>query len=167
MAALRNHVDVVFPLPGNFDESNEDEALGLEEAIQRRRTSCAALYNGICHPFLSEQQLIGLDFEDLRIILSMTGQASFRYIAAGKDAPLSQAARDIFERNLRERTGNLRPRGVFVSFGIHRRKAKMRDISDVMNVMKEYLTEETHILMGYWPNTDERQAELVLVFTGL
>jgi len=167
LTSLRNHVDAVFPLPGKLDESKGDEALGLEEAIHQRRTSFGALYNGICHPFLTYPQLIGLDFEDMRTILSLTGQASFRHVVAGKDAPLSQAARVVLESYLKELAGDFRPQGVFVSFGIHRRKAKMRDINDVMNVVKEYMTDDSSILFGSSPNPDEEQAEMVFVFTGL
>lgn len=167
LASLRNHVDAVFALPGVFEVGKDEEALGLEEAIQQRRTSFGVLYNGICHPFLTDFQLIGLDFEDLRTILSLTGQASFRHVVAGKDVPLQHAARDVFENCLKEHAGNFRPQGVFVSFGIHRREAKMRDINDVMNVMKDYMTDDTSIVMGYSPNPDEGQAELVFVFTGL
>ena len=167
LAALRKHVDVVFPLPGKHEESNGGEALGLEEAIQQRRISFGALYNGMCHPFLTDFQLIGLDFEDMRTVFSLAGQASFRHVVVGENVPLSQAARNVFDSCFKERAGDFHPKGVFVSFGIHRRRAKMRDISDVMNVVKEYLTDDTLILMGHSPNPDDGQAELVFVFTGL
>lgn len=167
LASLRNHVDAVFPLPGNFEEGKGEEALGLEEAIRQRRTSFGALYSGICYP-LQANQMPGLDFEDMRMILSLTGQASFRQLVAGKDVSLLQAARAVFEKCLKERAGDFRPKGLFVSFGLHRHRAnQFREMSDVMNVVKEYMSEDSSILFGSWPNSDEGQAEMVFVFTGL
>lgn len=167
LTSLRNHVDAVFSLPSDFGADKGDEALGLEEAIQQRRTSFGALYSGICYPLMANQ-MPGLDFEDMRMILSLTGQASFRQVVAGKDVSLPQAARAVFEKCLNERAGDFRPKGLFVSFGLHRRRANQcRDMSDVMNVVREYMTDDTSILFGSSPNPDEEQAEMVFVFTGL
>lgn len=167
LASLRNHVDAVFSLPGDFEEDKGDEALGLEEAIQQRRTSFGALYSGICYPLMANQ-MPGLDFEDMRTILSLTGQTSFRHAVGGKDVSLPQTARAAFEKCLKERSGDFRPKGLFVSFGLHRRRANQcRDMSDVLNVVEEYMTDDSSILFGSSPSPDEEQAEMVFVFTGL
>lgn len=166
LMSLRNHVDAVFSLPGEVDEDNTNETLGLEEAIQQRRSAFRALYSGICYPLLANQ-MPGLDFEDMRIVLTQTGQASFRHVAVDKDVPLAHAAREFFEKFRAERAGDFRPKGLFVSFGLHRRRPHCREMSEVMNVVKECMLEDSSIFFGSSPNQDEEKAEIVFVFTGL
>lgn len=167
LASLGNHVDAVFSLPSDFGEDNGAEALGLEEAIQQRRTAFGALYSGVCYPLMANQ-MPGLDFEDIRTIFSLAGQTSFRQVVAAKDVSLPQAARTVFEKCLKERAGDFCPQGLFVSFGLHRRRAnQFREMSEVMNLVKEYMTDDSSILFGSWPNPAEEQAEMMFVFTGL
>lgn len=167
LASLRNHVDAVFMLPGDSEERKEDEALALEEAIEQRRTSFSALYSGICFPLLANQ-MPGLDFEDMRVILSMTGQTRVRKVVAGKDVSLPQATRAVFEQYLKEQGGGFHPKGLFVSFGLHRRRAnQILEMNEVMNVIREYMSDDSSILFGSSPNSDEGRAEMLIVATGL
>ena len=166
LASLRKHVDAVFRLPGDFEEGIGGEALGLEEAIQQRRTAFGTLYRSICYPLLANQ-MPGLDLEDMRIILSLTGHASFRQIIADRDVSLPEAAREVLERYCKERVDDSAPKGLFVSFGLHRRRANhCREMSDVMNVVKEYITEDSSIIFGAAPKLDDEQTEIVFIFTG-
>lgn len=166
LVLLRKHVDAVFPLSADIEDGKVDEALGLEEAIQQRRTSFGALYSNICYPLLTNQ-MPGLDFEDMRIVLSQNGQASFRHVVVGNDVPLVQAARKILEKYLKERASDFRPKGLFVSLRLHNRKPKkFWEMNEVMNVAREYMPNDSSILFGSSPNPDEGQAEMTFVFTG-
>lgn len=164
--SLRDRVAVVFALPGNFDEHKEGVALGLEEAIQQRRTAFGAIYCGICYPLLANQ-MPGLDFEDMSFILSQRGLASFRHVVVGKDIPLAQAARTVFVRSLKEHGLAFHPKGLFVSFKIHRGRPKQcQEMNEVMNVVKEYMSDDSSILFGSWPNPEEGEVEMTFVFVG-
>jgi cell division protein FtsZ len=147
MKALSKRVDVLIPF------SNELYAVkaGLNASITDVLTQITATIETVCRDhtrFVCEQGLVGIDFEDVRTVLSNAGRCAIGITTAiGSGSVMRATVSAVHDISLgieRLRAAT----GVLVYFEGAPPFFKIRDLSDALNFIKNIAKDDVHIIFG-------------------
>jgi cell division protein FtsZ len=147
MKALSKRVDVLIPFSNEFYAAKA----GLNTSVTDVLNLLTETIENVCRAhirFVCEQGLVGIDFDDVRTVLSNAGRCAIGFTTAiGSESVMRATVSAVHDISLgieRLRAAT----GVLVYFEGAPPFFKIRDLSDALNFIKNIAKDDVHIIFG-------------------
>ena len=119
----------------------------LTSVLDQTQLTFEKLYRSITSA-ISENGLVGIDFEDVRVILNEGGRAAFGFGSASGINCAEAATRRAIPSPLLDHDQLLSATGLLVAVEGSRNSIKLHQLESVMNIIKQYASAKAHLLLS-------------------
>ena len=145
--ALSRSATTLLPISNEVLVQAMGENALLTSVLDLTQLTFEKLYRNITSA-ISENGLVGIDFEDVRVILNEGGHAAFGFGSASGINCAEAATRRAITSPLLNHDQLLSASGLLVAVEGSRNSIKLRQLESVINIIKQYASAKAHLLLS-------------------
>ena len=146
-SALGSSATALLPISNELLVQAMGENTLLTSVLDQTQLTFEMLYRNITNA-ISENGLVGIDFEDVRVILNEGGHAAFGFGSASGMNCAEAATRKAITSPLLNHDQLMSASGLLVAVEGSRNSIKLRQLESVMNIIKQYASANAHLLLS-------------------
>ena len=167
IAEMERHVDSLIVLPNDSllktmgNDADVDECFKAADNILKTAVSSVA-------DMINYNDLVAVDFEDVRTVMGEMGRAKLGYATGNGVYRARVAAEQAVASPLLEGVDLSAAQGVLVNITAAKGNLKMKEVNEVMNIVKAFTAEDAHIIFGaVYDEQMGNSLRVTVVVTGL